>query len=181
MLSLDINVSSDWPGGAGAYQSSVESACIAAMQQSDFSVLLQIPRQVEMSIQLADDATVHSLNRDWRNKDKPTNVLSFPMLDADALDIVVAADGAANLDTDAPEILLGDIVLAYQTCATEAAEKNISLAHHMQHLVVHGTLHLLGYDHDDDAAANAMESLEIDILSSLGISDPYAETIGVAP
>ncbi len=174
MLTIDISVSSDWPGGVGAYQLLAERASIAALQHSYFEAHLGTAGQFELSIQLVDNAAVHDLNREWRGKDKPTNVLSFPMLDAQGL-----ADLAKHASSnDGPEILLGDIILAYQTCAAEADEKNISVQHHMQHLVVHGTLHLLGYDHDEDSTALAMESLEIEILASLGISDPYAMQIG---
>jgi probable rRNA maturation factor len=120
--------------------------------------------EVEISMVLTDDATVRGLNRDWRGKDKPTNVLSFAALD----------------DEDAPRVpgaplLLGDIVLAFETCRAEAAEQNKLLSDHLSHLVVHGVLHLLGYDHEDDEAeAEEMERLEAAILARFGIADPYA-------
>lgn len=120
---------------------------------------------VEISAVLADDDTVQALNRDWRGKDKPTNVLSFAALD----------------DEDAPQVpgaplLLGDIILAFQTCRDEAAEMGKPLAEHLSHLVVHGVLHLLGYDHEDDEAeAEEMERLETTILAGFGIADPYGQ------
>jgi probable rRNA maturation factor len=114
------------------------------------------------------DAEVQTLNRQWRAKDQPTNVLSFPMLEhADLL--ALAADG--------PEEMLGDLALALETCTREAAEKSIPLEHHAAHLIVHGLLHLAGYDHEtgpDDAAA--MEALEIKALAMLGIPDPYGDS-----
>jgi len=109
---------------------------------------------------------VQTLNAQYRQKDKPTNVLSFPMVQADLLDTI-------GQNSDDGEVLLGDIVLAYGVCASEAAEKNISIEHHATHLIVHGTLHLLGYDHMEDHEAEAMERIEIDALGSLGLEDPY--------
>lgn len=106
-------------------------------------------------ILLTDDVAVQALNARFRDKDQPTNVLSFP--------------APPN-----PERHLGDVALAYQTCAREAAEQGKSLAAHLQHLVAHGVLHLLGYDHMTDPEAEEMEGLERVILASLGVSDPYA-------
>ena len=110
---------------------------------------------------------MHALNREWREKDKPTNVLSFPMLDDDEIDALL--DGTYN----APEIMLGDIILAYETCAAEAEEKQISVANHATHLVIHGMLHLLGHDHVGDEEAEAMEALEVKALASMGLHNPY--------
>ena len=108
-----------------------------------------------VTVLLTDDATVHELNLRFRAKDAATNVLSFP--------------SGSN-----PEGRLGDIALAYGVCAAEAREQGKPLEHHLQHLVAHGVLHLLGYDHADDAEAEAMEALERRILAGLGIGDPYA-------
>ena len=116
----------------------------------------------EASVVLATDATVRALNRQWRHQDKPTNVLSFP-----------SGVDAASLPAGLP-YPLGDIVLAAETVAREAAEQAIPPLHHVQHLVVHGLLHLAGYDHATDAEALAMEALETGILAGLGIPDPHA-------
>jgi probable rRNA maturation factor len=110
-------------------------------------------------IALADDGAVRRLNRHFRGKDKPTNVLSFP------------ADTRATLP-GGPRFL-GDIVLARQTVTREARAQGKRVADHLTHLVVHGTLHLLGHDHDTDAQARRMESLEVRILGGLGVPDPY--------
>ena len=114
----------------------------------------------ELSIVLGNDEMLRGLNRQWRGQDKPTNVLSFPALDA-----TPAPLGAPRL--------LGDVVLAFETVAAEAAAQGKPLADHLRHLVVHGVLHLLGYDHEADADAQRMEASEIAILAGLGVPDPY--------
>ena len=122
----------------------------------------------EISVVLTSDQAVHALNRDWRGHDKPTNVLSFAALDDEDAPVVVGAP-----------VLLGDVVMAYGVCAAEAAEQGKTLAHHAAHLVVHGTLHLLGWDHEEDETeAEEMERLETRILAGFGISNPYAEGEG---
>ena len=113
----------------------------------------------ELSIVLTDDAEQKALNRDWRGIDKPTNVLSFP-----------------QIEPFSPVVgILGDITLARETLEREAAELGKSFQDHFAHLVVHGFLHILGYDHIDEADALVMEGLETQILSSMGIADPYAD------
>jgi probable rRNA maturation factor len=114
----------------------------------------------EACLALSADADVARLNATYRGKDTPTNVLSFP-----------APDGMAGA-ADAPRHL-GDLVLAHETVVREAGEQAIPLRHHLQHLVVHGLLHLSGYDHETDAEADVMETLEVRILDSLGIANPY--------
>ena len=116
-------------------------------------------RGAEASVVLADDALVRTLNQTYRGKDKPTNVLSFPFQ--------VPPGGDRNG-------ILGDVVLAAETVAREAAERGIPPVHHLQHLVIHGLLHLLGFEHDADPEAEMMERLETEILATLGIADPYA-------
>lgn len=119
------------------------------------------------SILFTVDEEVHTLNREWRTKDKPTNVLSFPMLTREEL-MALAQDGG-------PE-MLGDIALAFETCQREAQEKGATLADHTAHLLIHGMLHLAGHDHvDSDQQAEAMENLEIEALAKMGISDPYGD------
>ncbi|HEX2793129.1 MAG TPA: rRNA maturation RNase YbeY [Croceicoccus sp.] len=121
---------------------------------------------VLVSLVLGDDAEVHALNKEWRDRDKPTNVLSFPMLDADEL---------ANIGDGIPT-MLGDIVMAHGICEREALEKSVALANHATHLLVHGLLHLAGYDHEtSDADAEEMEALEVRILARLCIADPYGD------
>jgi probable rRNA maturation factor len=157
-MQLDIDIE-DWP--VGDWEALAERAARAA---GEGEPLLANPRLIA-SLLFTSDAEVHTLNREWRARDKPTNVLSFPMLEREALE-ALASDG--------PPEMLGDIALAHETCAREAAEKGVALEAHATHLIVHGLLHLAGHDHvDSDAQAEAMEALETAILAKLGIADPY--------
>ena len=110
----------------------------------------------ELAIVLTNGTAIHELNRTWRGKDEPTNVLAFP------------TDPQAG-----PHRLLGDIVIAYETLAREARAERKSFDHHLAHLAVHGFLHLCGYGHDSDRQAATMERLETAILARLGVPDPY--------
>ena len=166
MLSVETHEAAPWPDALDWEERAAE-AVAAALALTPFASLAQAAPLVEVAVRLTDDAEVQTLNRDFRGKDKPTNVLSFPQVQDDLL------EGLANSDDG--EILLGDIVLARETCAREAEEKAISIADHATHLIVHGTLHLVGYDHGDDASAGAMEALEVKALASLGIANPYAD------
>ncbi len=138
----------------------------AGLSVSPFANLIDKKVSVEVAVKLSDDAEVQGLNANYRGKDKPTNVLSFPMVQPDLLQSLENSDDG--------EALLGDIILARETCAAEAAEKDISLHQHATHLIVHGTLHLLGYDHENEADAERMEDLEVKALASLGLPNPYS-------
>jgi probable rRNA maturation factor len=163
-LDIDIETDGEWDSSTGWHELA-RAAASAAIAESAFPQLGQGERPVELSIRLSDDAEVHALNSTWRGKDKATNVLSFPM--ADPADL---ADTASM----GPELMLGDIILAHETCAAEAADKAIPLERHAAHLMVHGTLHLLGYDHMDDRSAADMEAREVRALARMGIADPYS-------
>jgi probable rRNA maturation factor len=119
--------------------------------------------EAEIAVMLTDDSGIRTLNSNWRGIDKPTNVLSFPALQPTG----------AGAPSDAPR-MLGDIAIAYETTRKEADDEQKPFDHHLSHLAVHGFLHLIGYDHEKDADAEAMESLEQEILAQLGIPDPYA-------
>ena len=164
-MTLDVLIDSDpeWDSSTD-WAALARGAAEAAIAESAFPQLALSERPVEMSVRLAGDDEVHALNAEWRGKDKATNVLSFPMAEAAQLE-----------GGDGPELMLGDIILAHGVCANEAADKAIPLERHASHLLVHGTLHLLGYDHMDEGSAADMESREVRALSRLGIADPYAD------
>lgn len=163
---IEIALSQDAPWPEGEWETIAVRAARAAIERTPHPELLATAAAVEISIRLADDEEVRALNRQYRGKDKATNVLSFPMIQPDLLETVTQ-------DTDDGEVLLGDIILAHGVCAAEAAERGIAVADHATHLMVHGVLHLLGYDHMTDEEAERMEAIERDALASLGLPDPY--------
>lgn len=156
MIEIEVEAD-DWTAAMPDVEAVVEQAATAALGRIEGDVV----------VLLTDNAAVRDLNARFRDKDKPTNVLSFPMVQPDLIDTV-------SQNSDDGEVLLGDIVLAHGVCVAEAAERGISTADHASHLIVHGTLHLLGYDHITDDEGDAMEAIERDALALLGIADPYA-------
>lgn len=166
MLQTELTASPLW-GNDTDWAELAARAASAAITASSHGDLIRRNFAVEISIKLSDNAEVQSLNKAYRDKDKPTNVLSFPQVQPDLLD--------ALANTDDGEALLGDIILAYETCRNEAAAKDIPFSSHIAHLIVHGSLHLLGYDHENETEAGVMENCEIKALSSLAIANPYAE------
>jgi len=160
-LELEIDIEKPWP--AGEWEALAERAVAAA---AEVAPELDNPR-LSTSLLFTSDAEIHELNREWRQRDKPTNVLSFPML-ARADVLALAPEG--------PPELLGDVALAHETCAREAAEKGVPLEDHATHLVIHGLFHLAGYDHELSAEdADAMEALETKALAICGVADPYGD------
>lgn len=153
-VDIDISIEAGaWPDEA-VLTRLVDRAVTAAFAETG------IEGTSELSIVFSDDAQIRTLNAGWRGKDKPTNVLSFP---------------AFPLSKDGPlPPMLGDIVLAAETVAREAALEDKPVANHITHLVIHGLLHLLGYDHETDAEAEEMEAIERAALARLAIPDPYA-------
>jgi probable rRNA maturation factor len=166
MLEIALDADEEWDSSR-SWPLLARKAAEAAIAESAFPDLIESDRAVELSVTLTSDEHVRELNAKWRNRDKPTNVLSFPM--ADELDL-----GRANVSC--MELLLGDIVLAHGVCESEAAEKGVPLEQHATHLMVHGTLHLLGYDHHKDSEAADMEAREVRALERLGIANPYEVT-----
>ena len=175
MLDIALDADPEWDSSGqidGGWDALARSAATAAIAESAFPQLGGGQRSVELGVRLTGDEQVRALNALWRGKDMATNVLSFPLAEAEELD-----EGTA----DGPEqplarlLMLGDIVLARGICAAEAADKGIAIEQHASHLLVHGTLHLLGYDHHDDRAAEDMEAREVRALARLGIADPYAD------
>ena len=151
-----IDVSMDCVGwraveGLEALAHSVIAACVREAG-------LPVPKKFEVSLLFCDDAEIRSLNKAWRGKDCATNVLSFPI---------------PASRTKTPRVMLGDIIIAFQTTAGEAERDGKSLRNHTAHLIAHGFLHLIGYDHLQEVEAETMENAERRILHSLGIADPY--------
>jgi probable rRNA maturation factor len=137
----------------------IQRAIAAAAESVDADV-----GDAELAVMLTDDPGIRTLNSNWRGIDKPTNVLSFPALQPEG----------ARMPGDAPR-MLGDIAIAYETTRHEADAEGKPFEHHLSHLAIHGFLHLIGYDHENDAGAEEMEALETEILEQLGIPDPYAD------
>ncbi len=166
MLTVETDiVAPGWPDGPD-WPALARAAVAAAVAETPHADLDTAPMSVEVAVRLTNDAEVHQLNRQYRGKDKPTNILSFPMLSADML--------VQLANSDDGEVLLGDLVIAAETVLREADAKGWAPAAYVAHLVVHGTLHLLGYDHEDDeAAADRMEALERAACARLQLPDPY--------
>lgn len=155
MLDIDISLEAgDW-GDENALLAIARAAAEATLEQFDFAG----DQASELSLLFTDDAHIQVLNAQWRSKDKPTNVLSFPAFDIGS-------------EEELPP-MLGDIVLARETILREAALENKPLEHHLTHLIVHGLLHLLGFDHETEDEAEEMEALERVVLAKLAIPDPY--------
>ncbi|PKP90814.1 MAG: rRNA maturation RNase YbeY [Alphaproteobacteria bacterium HGW-Alphaproteobacteria-16] len=163
---LEIAVQHDAPWPELDWDALGEKAAGAAIAQTPFGPLATATATIEIAVRLASDEEVRLLNAQYRQKDKPTNVLSFPMVAPDLIE-------SLTQNSDDGEVILGDIILAHGVCEREAAEKGVSVEQHATHLIVHGVLHLLGYDHQGDSEAEAMESMERAALESLGIPDPY--------
>jgi len=145
----------------------IEGLCQQACQQAlDNRGVNRYCSDLEVSILLTNDKKIRKLNSNFRGKDKPTNVLSFP-------NIEVHPDKIDELKHHGEEAVLGDIALSFKTIKKEAKEQQKDIKDHVAHLVVHATLHLLGYDHEKDKDAEIMEALEASILNHMGISDPY--------
>jgi len=165
-VTVDVNVAAAaWSNACPEVESQVGAAAELTFEQMRSRIVLPFTAIASLDILLTDDAEQRRLNRTWRGEDVPTNVLAFP-----------GSDFGGALPPGAP-LLLGDVVLAFETVAREATEQNKPFTDHLRHLVVHGVLHLLGFDHQNDADASAMEMQEIEILTRLGVPDPYRDTI----
>ena len=166
MLQIALDADEEWDSSR-SWDKLARKAAEAAITESAYPELATDERRVEISVTLTGDEQVCALNAKWRGKDKPTNVLSFPMADE--------RDFAVERVVEA-ELLLGDIIIARGVSEAEAREKGVTLENHAAHLMVHGTLHLLGYDHHEDEKAEDMEAREIRALERLGIANPYEVT-----
>jgi probable rRNA maturation factor len=155
-VTLDIQIEdTSW-----AALKNIEALCQKAIDQACLEAKPKPMKGAELSILFTNDAAIQALNKQWRNIDKPTNILSFPAVPPNRI---------------AKSPLLGDLALGFETIQSEAITDEKTLENHLTHLIIHGFLHILGYDHETDAEADIMEALEISILAKLNISDPYAD------
>lgn len=159
VLVEDVRWEQALPGGRGALEELVALSVNAAILGAG-----EDDAALSLAVVLSDDDRVAELNKTYRGKDEPTNVLSFAAREAPLQ--APEAEAVENL---------GDVVVAMETCYREAEAQGTALRDHLCHLIVHGVLHLLGYDHQDDTEAEDMERLETDVLRGLGIADPYAD------
>lgn len=153
-IKVDVGQESELWGSLDVFEALAQKAIGMAASQSGVALM----DGADVSVMLSDDARVREVNRAWRKMDKPTNVLSFPAAEADRI-------------SSSP--FLGDIILAFETVEREAVDEGRPFADHVAHLMVHGFLHLIGYDHETDEDAERMEALETKVLAELGIADPY--------
>ena len=172
MIQVALLCEEPWP--AGNLETLATTAVRKAVHATPHAALGATVTTVEVSIRLTSDAEIHILNRQYREQDKATNVLSFPMVQPDLIETLANTGANAGVASDAGgEVLLGDIVLARETCVREALEREVPAEDYAVHLIVHGVLHLLGYDHINDSEGDAMEAIERDVMASLGLHDPY--------
>jgi probable rRNA maturation factor len=164
--SVDIVVILDkpcWKRSVAEWEMLIQPAILETLRQSQWA------QSAEINVLLTDDAKIHALNKEHRGIDKPTNVLSFPSFEPEEIFSLKGRNESIE------PMVLGDIALSYETIQKESLSQNKHFDHHVIHLAVHGVLHLLGFDHEKDEDATVMESLEVKILSSLKISNPYQE------
>ena len=154
-----------WLGACRDAEAIAAAAARVALAHALAGRAVLTDRRLVIGIRLTDDREQRHLNQTYRGQDRPTNVLSFPL------------DDLAEPRPPGSPVLLGDVVLAFETVRREADQQHKPLADHLRHLVVHGVLHLLGFDHEGEIEAEAMEGCEVEILAALGVPDPYGDTI----
>ena len=172
MIKTELNLclnETEWETALPEYEeisTKVVSLTVNHVSQNNTSYISKLNKELSFNLCLSNDEEIHTLNKEFRNKDKPTNVLSFANIDDDEFETYAQ---------NSPLVEMGDIIIALETMQNEAQEKQISLHNHFCHLLTHGVLHLLGYDHIEDNEAECMENLEIEILQLLNINNPYEE------
>ena len=172
MINTELYISlnnTKWENVLPNYKQTAEdvvSLAVNFIAQKEPSSCLTLNKPLSFNLCLSDDTEIHALNKEFRGKDKPTNVLSFANIDSSDFEQQIKFDDI---------IEMGDIIIALETMQKESAEKNISLHDHFCHLLTHGVLHLLGYDHIEDEEAEHMENFEINILKQMNIKNPYEE------
>ncbi len=164
----------DWSSILPDYQEYIDAALAQVITETPEGKIFKDFSHLELSIVLADDEKLQELNGEYRKKDKATNILSFPLLDKEELELYFI-QGA---DIPKMPFMLGDIIISLETLRLEALQSEKKIENHFIHLMIHGVLHLLGYDHIQDEEAEFMESCEVRLLNNLNIKDPYKLALG---
>lgn len=171
MMNIDIAIKSKKWQTEKNIENFIDKICRTLILLTDLKKILTKDFELELAVLLVSDAQIKKINSEFRNKNKPTNVLSFPSLDEN----LVRKIGIKKAIESHKYLLLGDIVIAYETLKKESLAQKKKFHDHLTHLILHSILHLIGYDHEDDKMANAMEKLEIKILKKIGIANPYQQ------
>jgi len=171
MISIDLDVRSKKWAEEKNIESFVKKTCKTLIELTEIKKILTKNFELEVSVLLVSDAQIKKINLEFRQKDKPTNVLSFPSLDEN----LVREIGLKKALGPHEYLLLGDIILAYETIKKESLAQKKKFRDHLTHLLLHSILHLIGHDHEDEKMAKTMEALEIKILKKLGIQNPYQQ------
>ncbi len=171
MISIDIVIKSKKWQQEKNIEKFIEDTCKALIPLTDLKTILKKNFELELSISLLSDSQIKKINHEFRQKNKPTNVLSFPSLDENLLRQIGIKKAVGTCEY----LLLGDIIISYDTLKKESLAQKKRFRDHLTHLVLHSILHLIGYDHEDEKMANTMEALEIKILQKLNIKNPYQQ------
>lgn len=169
MISIDITLKSKKWQQEKNIEKLIEKICQTLIPLTDLKKILKKDFELELSILLVSDAQIKKINQEFRQKNKPTNVLSFPALDENLL----RQSGIKKAVGKSDYLLLGDIIISYESVKKESLAQKKHFHDHLTHLILHSILHLIGHDHEDEKMANTMEALEIKILQKLGIKNPY--------
>jgi probable rRNA maturation factor len=169
-IRTDININEKLWKKDSSISKKIKSLIKEIVPQTPLKSLPKNIKEIEISVLLTNDEQIQELNKNYRQKDQPTNVLSFPLLDGEE----IKNGDLSKLEVLDDCLILGDIVISYQTILRESEEQQKDFDHHLTHLLVHSLLHLIGFDHIDDSDAKVMEDLEVDILAEMGIKNPFS-------
>ena len=172
MINIDVVVKSKKWQDEKNIENFIDKTCKILIPLTDLKKILTKDFELELSVLLVSDAQIKKINSQFRQKNKPTNVLSFPALDENLIRNI----GIKKVVGSNDYLLLGDIIIAHETVKKESLAQKKQFRDHLTHLILHSILHLIGYDHEDEKMANTMEALEVKILKRIGIANPYQQT-----